>query len=172
MSRRWAAVGAVALVVALVVAVRLSTAGSSGSGPTSMSGRTSSGQASEAVSAFVSAAAAPPRATTTFQPGIVDRPAVSTSVANILRVRTSWGGIVNGRQTMVYAGTDVSNPDSGMVMVYTGTLDAGSQLNPKEGLSVPGTGSFVIASADGDILTLVDGQGHTRQYDVTTRRFR
>lgn len=172
MSKQRIGVGVVVLLVAIVVAFWLSTGGWSAIRQASASGSGPGGQATNVVSAFTSAAAPQPRATTAFQPGIVDRPEVSMRVANVLRVRTSWGGVVNGRQTMVYAGTDVKNPGNGMIMVYTGTLTSGSQLEPKEGVSVPDTETFVIAAADGTILTVVDGHGHTRQYDVATRQFR
>lgn len=102
---------------------------------------------------------------TPFQSGIVTICGAPFSSQSV-NIYGCWQGIVNGAKTRVYVGNDATDPLQGEVIIMS---DATSTI-PTIVAPVRDTG-LNIASAQGDVLTLVTNSGYIFTFDVATRKF-
>jgi len=85
-------------------------------------------------------------------------------------VRNRWGGTVQGRRYIVFAGARTSDPTQGVVLVQEVT-SAGDSSAPRP-YDTPGrTGAVQVVSLQGSRLTLATDAGARVVFNMATLRF-
>jgi hypothetical protein len=85
-------------------------------------------------------------------------------------VRNRWGGTVQGRQVVVFAGASASDATRGVVLVQVVSADGGS--SPPRAFDTPSaSGAVHVVAAHGSRLTLAADEGARFVFNVATLRF-
>jgi hypothetical protein len=105
-----------------------------------------------------------------FAMGIIDDSNAPFSPGDV-SISNRWQGILNGVQTVVYAGADAGNPQQGIVIVmtlpdYPAPVSGQRVLTPIQG------GTVTIVAAQSPLLTLVSDSGdYVLTFNMNTRTF-
>jgi hypothetical protein len=91
---------------------------------------------------------------------------------SLMQVTNYWQGVVDGQVVMVYAGSAPDNPQQGLVVVATSSLDPAVGEIQFLALPVPGeTGSMRVVSENNGLLTLETPGGAQLTFNIAARSF-
>lgn len=91
-------------------------------------------------------------------------------MAQEYRFENQWQDVVGGRHTNVWAGAAGGDPQQGVVVVLTTSLDLTRAGSPEVFPTPSRTGSLRITDARGTVLTLVSSGGATFTFRVESRQ--
>ncbi len=101
--------------------------------------------------------------------GIIDSGLAPFS-AQQYRFENQWQDVVGGKHTNVWAGAAGDDPNQGVVVVRTTSLDL-AEVGRAEVFRTPGyTGPLRITDAHGTVLTLISATGATFTFNVEGRQ--
>jgi hypothetical protein len=101
--------------------------------------------------------------------GIIDSGQAPFSAHQFI-FQNQWQDVVGGKHTNVWAGAAGDDPQQGVVVVRTTTLDLAQAGSPEVFITPSRTGALRITDAQGTVLTLVDSTGATFTFHVESRQ--
>lgn len=104
-----------------------------------------------------------------WQRGIVDT-GQAPFPAREYRFENQWQDVVGGKHTNVWAGAAGDDPQQGVVVVLTTSLDLTQAGSPEVFPTPSRTGALRITDAHGTVLTLVSSAGATFTFHVESRQ--
>ena len=91
---------------------------------------------------------------------------------SLMQVTNYWQGVVDGQVVMVFAGSVPDNPQQGLVVVATSSLDPAVGDIQFVARQAPGeTGSLRVVSESGGLVTLETPGGAQLIFSITARSF-
>jgi len=88
---------------------------------------------------------------------------------HLLQHTNCWMDIVNGRYISVFAGADKHSPGSGLLIIWTTTLD-GTSSTPSASYNPPTpTGAITITQVIGEHVAFIAENGTSLAFNLTTR---
>jgi hypothetical protein len=81
-----------------------------------------------------------------------------------------WQDVVGGKHTNVWAGASGNDPQQGVIVVLTTSVDLTQTGSPEVFPTPSRTGALRITDAHGTVLTLVDSTGATFTFRVESRQ--